>query len=53
MTVFALIRIVAHRRIPQEHETKFAMVPRTTPMAAELDSRGDEETDTPEITPPN
>ena len=41
MTVFAVARIVRDRPIPEAFETNFELVPRTSPVAAELDPRGE------------
>lgn len=41
MTGFALSRMIHARPIPAETETRFAVVPRTTPVSAELDPRGE------------
>ncbi len=41
MTVFAVARVVRDRPIPEAFETNFELVPRTSPVAAELDPRGE------------
>ena len=41
MAAFAAARIIRDRPIPEAFETNFELVPRTSPVAAELDPRGD------------
>lgn len=43
MAAFSVARVILARPIPTDTETRFAVVPRTTPMAAELDPRGESE----------